>query len=491
MGAFWRRDHRRQPAALGRAGEGRDPPRDRRDRERGVGSLGEGRGQAALEAARRHVARGDRRAASTSATSPTPSRPTRRSRSCGGSAPTRPQREREMRRARLPGLHHLRRLARLPRREGPRVSVARRWPRAGTHFKIKVGRDLDDDIRRAGLIREEIGPERQADDGRQPGVGRRRGDRADARARALRSVVDRGADEPRRRARPRAIARAIAPIGVATGEHCQNRVIFKQLLQAEAIDFCQIDACRVGGVNEVLAVLLLAAKFGVPVCPHAGGVGLCEYVQHLVDLRLHLRQRLAREPHRRVRRSPARALPRSGRRRATGATCRRPRPATASRCARRRSTSTSSRTVLPGQSLWSVSGRQLLMSAAATKPVPQGPRPELSLPCDVDADRRSIRRSQRLGRSVASPGEDRLARDLDRSTTPSRARRFRRTSTPEPPSSPRRTRASSARRGSDVILLLMTGGEPSAANSGALRHRPSCSSRPFGASPGMGVERER
>ena len=78
-----------------------------------------------------------------------------------------------------------------------------------------------------------------------------------------------------------AIARAIAPIRVATGEMCQNRVIFKQLLQAGAIGFCQVDSCRVGGVNEVLAVLLLAAKFGVPVCPHAGGVGLCEYVQHL------------------------------------------------------------------------------------------------------------------------------------------------------------------------------------------------------------------
>ena len=77
------------------------------------------------------------------------------------------------------------------------------------------------------------------------------------------------------------IARAIAPIGVATGEHCQNRVVFKQLMQADAIRFCQIDSCRLGGVNEVLAVLLMAAKFGIPVCPHAGGVGLCEYVQHL------------------------------------------------------------------------------------------------------------------------------------------------------------------------------------------------------------------
>ena len=80
-----------------------------------------------------------------------------------------------------------------------------------------------------------------------------------------------------------AIRRALAPrgIGVATGEHCANRVVFKQLLQAEAIDYCQVDACRLGGLNEVLAVLLLAARFGVPVCPHAGGLGLCEYVQHI------------------------------------------------------------------------------------------------------------------------------------------------------------------------------------------------------------------
>jgi L-fuconate dehydratase len=78
-----------------------------------------------------------------------------------------------------------------------------------------------------------------------------------------------------------AIRQAITPVGVATGEHCQNRIIFKQFFQAHAIDFCQIDSCRLGGVNEILAVLLMAKKFGVPVCPHAGGVGLCEYVQHL------------------------------------------------------------------------------------------------------------------------------------------------------------------------------------------------------------------
>src|ERR1039457_3831645 len=77
------------------------------------------------------------------------------------------------------------------------------------------------------------------------------------------------------------IRREIAPIRVATGEHVQNRVIFKQLFQAQAIDVCQLDACRCGGVNEALAILLLAAKFGVPVCPHTRGVGLCEYVHHL------------------------------------------------------------------------------------------------------------------------------------------------------------------------------------------------------------------
>jgi len=77
------------------------------------------------------------------------------------------------------------------------------------------------------------------------------------------------------------IREAVAPIRIATGEHVQNRVVFKQLLALGAIDVCQLDCCRLGGVNEVLAVLLLAAKFGVPVCPHAGGVGLCEYAQHV------------------------------------------------------------------------------------------------------------------------------------------------------------------------------------------------------------------
>ena len=128
-----------------------------------------------------------------------------------------------------------------------------------------------------------------------------------------------------------AIAQAIAPIGVATGEQCQNRVLFKQFLQARGAAFCQIDSCRLGGVNEVLSVLLMAAKFGVPVCPHAGGVGLCEYVQHLAMFDYIAVQRVTRQSRRGVRGSSARALRRSGASSSAGATACRPRPATASR----------------------------------------------------------------------------------------------------------------------------------------------------------------
>jgi L-fuconate dehydratase len=158
-----------------------------------------------------------------------------------------------------------------------REGVAEGW----SHFKIKVGHDLTDDIRRAGIIREEIGPDRKLmmDANQVWDVGE-----AITSMRALARFDPWWIEEP---TSPddvlghATIARAIAPIGVATGEHCQNRVVFKQLMQADAIRFCQIDSCRLGGVNEVLAVLLMAAKFGIPVCPHAGGVGLCEYVQHL------------------------------------------------------------------------------------------------------------------------------------------------------------------------------------------------------------------
>lgn len=162
----------------------------------------------------------------------------------------------------------------------------RRRCRAGleagwTHFKLKVGDDLDDDRRRAGLVREEIGPERTL-----MMDANQRWDVAEAiEAMEVLSQFDpwwiEEPTSPDDVLGHAAIADAIAPVGVATGEQCQNRVVFKQLLQAEAIEFCQIDACRLGGVNEVIAVLLMAAKYDVPVCPHAGGVGLCEYVQHL------------------------------------------------------------------------------------------------------------------------------------------------------------------------------------------------------------------
>ena len=150
-----------------------------------------------------------------------------------------------------------------------------------THFKVKVGSTPEDDRRRVGLVRQEIGPDRtlMIDANQKWDVAE-----AIARVRDLAEFNPWWIEEP---TNPddvlghAAIRAAVRPIGVATGEHCANRVIFKQLLQARAIDFCQIDSCRVGGVNENLAILLMAAKFGIPVCPHAGGVGLCEHVQHL------------------------------------------------------------------------------------------------------------------------------------------------------------------------------------------------------------------
>jgi L-fuconate dehydratase len=150
-----------------------------------------------------------------------------------------------------------------------------------THVKMKVGADLDSDDRRAGLIRSSLGPTGvlMMDANQVWGI-----DEAIAAMARLRVHEPWWIEEPTSpddvlgHAR---IRREVAPIRVATGEHVQNRVIFKQLFQAQAIDVCQLDACRVGGVNEAIAILLLAAKFGVPVCPHAGGVGLCEYVQHL------------------------------------------------------------------------------------------------------------------------------------------------------------------------------------------------------------------
>jgi L-fuconate dehydratase len=195
-------------------------------------------------------------------------------------ASTKPQREAEMRQHGFPAYttstgwlgysdEKIRRLA--------RAAIAEGW----THFKMKVGRNIEDDMRRAMILRQEIGRERKLmmDANQVWDVGQ-----------AINWMKELARFEPYWIEEPTspddilghaAIRDALKPIRVATGEHCHNRVMFKQLLQARAIDFCQIDSCRLGGVNEVLAVLLMAAKFGVPVCPHAGGVGLCEYVQHL------------------------------------------------------------------------------------------------------------------------------------------------------------------------------------------------------------------
>ncbi len=191
-----------------------------------------------------------------------------------------PEREREMLDHGYPGYttsagwlgyteEKIRRLA----REG----VAEGW----THFKQKVGGNLGDDIRRASILREEIGWNRKLmmDANQVWDV-----DETITNMRKLAAFDPWWIEEP---TSPddilghAKIRQRVAPIGVATGEHCHNRVMFKQFLQAGAIDFCQVDAARLGGLNEVLVVLLMAAKFGVPVCPHAGGVGLCEYVQNV------------------------------------------------------------------------------------------------------------------------------------------------------------------------------------------------------------------
>ncbi|HEX2083961.1 MAG TPA: enolase C-terminal domain-like protein, partial [Xanthomonadaceae bacterium] len=149
------------------------------------------------------------------------------------------------------------------------------------HVKLKVGRDLADDIRRVGIVRETIGPDRQLMiDANQIWEV----DQAIDWVRQLAFAEPWFIEEPTSPddiAGHRAIREAVAPIKVATGEMCQNRIVFKQFIAGGAVDVVQVDACRVGGLNEVLAILLLAAKYGLPVCPHAGGVGLCEYVQHL------------------------------------------------------------------------------------------------------------------------------------------------------------------------------------------------------------------
>lgn len=149
------------------------------------------------------------------------------------------------------------------------------------HIKMKVGRDLEDDIRRLRIAREVIGPDRylMIDANQVWEVGQ-----AIDWVKALSFAKPFFIEEPTSPddvAGHRKIRKAISPVKVATGEMCQNRIMFKQFIAEGAIDIVQIDSCRMGGLNEVLSVLLIAAKFGLPVWPHAGGVGLCEYVQHL------------------------------------------------------------------------------------------------------------------------------------------------------------------------------------------------------------------
>ncbi len=158
-----------------------------------------------------------------------------------------------------------------------REALAEGW----THFKLKVGGDPQDDLRRGHIVREEIGWQNKlmVDANQKWGVLE-----AIERTTQLAELEPWWMEEPTSpddilgHAR---IRREVPMVRIATGEHCQNRIMFKQFLQAGAIDVLQLDSCRVAGVNENLAILLLAAKFKVPVCPHAGGVGLCEYVQHL------------------------------------------------------------------------------------------------------------------------------------------------------------------------------------------------------------------
>jgi L-fuconate dehydratase len=150
-----------------------------------------------------------------------------------------------------------------------------------TNFKLKVGGDSDEDLHRGHIVREEIGwtNKLMVDANQKWGVLE-----AIRRTTQLAELKPWWMEEPTSpddilgHAR---IRREVPQVRIATGEHCHNRVMFKQLLQAQAIDVLQLDSCRVAGVNENLAILLMAAKFNIPVCPHAGGVGLCEYVQHL------------------------------------------------------------------------------------------------------------------------------------------------------------------------------------------------------------------
>lgn len=151
-----------------------------------------------------------------------------------------------------------------------------------THFKIDVGADRDDDIRHTAIVREQIDPARTLMVNANQRWDVVQGIEWTRALAPSRPIWIEGPTSPDDVLGHAAIARALEPqdIGVATGEHCQNRIVIKQLPQTRAISYCRNDSCRLGGVNEIVAVLLLAAKFSVPVYRRAGGVGLCEYVQH-------------------------------------------------------------------------------------------------------------------------------------------------------------------------------------------------------------------
>ncbi|WP_446742181.1 L-fuconate dehydratase [Silvibacterium acidisoli] len=206
-----------------------------------------------------------------------------------------PEEALELLRARRPGMEE--RLAELQKTGYPAYTTSAGWfgysdekiirlcdealAEGWTHFKLKVGGGAEDDLRRARLMRSRIGADNRLmmDANQRWDV-----DEAIERTTQLAELNPWWMEEPTSpddilgHAR---IRREVPGVRVATGEHCQNRVMFKQLMQAGAIDVCQIDSCRLAGVNENIAVILMAAKFNIPVCPHAGGVGLCEYVQHL------------------------------------------------------------------------------------------------------------------------------------------------------------------------------------------------------------------
>ena len=357
-------------------------------------------GKPALAAARRDDAGRDRRARRLPLHRPTPSRRTRRWRLLERLAPTRAEREAELRRDGYPAYttsvgwlgyddDKIRRLC--------REALADGW----TRFKLKVGADVEDDLRRVRIVREEIGPEPDAGGRCQPALGRRRGDRLDGAAGAVRPVLDRGADQPRRhpgprRDRPGRRARSGSrPASTSTTGSCSS-----SSSRPSAIGVCQIDACRLGGVNEVLAVLLLAAEVRRPGLPARRRRRPVRARPAPRGLRLRRGQRLARRADDRVRRPPPRALPRPG-----GHPRRALRPADPARLQRR-------------------DAARIARSVPPLRTAPSGGR----------SPRMARRRPADAGDEAVRPGHPASARIGSRSTSGSTRR-------PGRPSSPRSVRA--------------------------------------------------